>query len=116
MDRPTSEKRKAPLHNLQRRVRARKDEPEPEEVFSEQESTDEEDDSEQDSEAGTLVRGGRRRRRQPPDRRLAGFLRRPREGTSFPTERAAEEGPEGRTGRRRRRLGLGRAPGGGNQV
>ncbi|RYO79358.1 hypothetical protein DL762_008209 [Monosporascus cannonballus] len=50
MDRPTSEKRKAPLHNLQRRVRARKDEPEPEEVFSEQESTDEEDDSEQDSE------------------------------------------------------------------
>ncbi|RYP25911.1 hypothetical protein DL768_011675 [Monosporascus sp. mg162] len=50
MDRPTLAKRKAPLHNLQRRVRARKDEPEPEEVISEQENTDE-DDSEQDSEA-----------------------------------------------------------------
>ncbi|RYP29909.1 hypothetical protein DL767_006508 [Monosporascus sp. MG133] len=51
MDRPTLAKRKAPLHNLQRRVRARKDEPEPEEVTSEQENTDEEDDSEQDGES-----------------------------------------------------------------
>ncbi|RYP08003.1 hypothetical protein DL764_002149 [Monosporascus ibericus] len=49
MDRSTLAKRKAPLYNLQRRVRARKDEPEPEEIISEQENTDE-DDSEQDSE------------------------------------------------------------------
>ena len=36
MDRSRITKRKAPLRNLQRRVRARRDEPEIEEVFSEE--------------------------------------------------------------------------------
>ena len=49
MDRSRIAKRKAPLNNLQRRVRARRDEPEPEEVLSE-ESGSEDGHSEQDSE------------------------------------------------------------------
>lgn len=54
MDRSRISKRKAaPLRNLQRRVRARRDEPEPEDVSSQEESGSEDGRSGQDSEDGS---------------------------------------------------------------
>ncbi len=56
MDRSSLGKRRAPLQNLQRRVKARKNEPEPEELFSE-ESDDDGSHSGQDSEDDSKEEG-----------------------------------------------------------